>query len=236
MAKGPNPNPRKEDPKDVRAPQGTVDDAFTSRILLSVAWAQRNTQTLVLSLVAVVVLVVGSIWFFGQRAGTYAEAAIQLEQVQSVAATADAGEAVAELERYLARFGNTPYGIEARLVLGEIHLGEGNVEAAIEALRPVAPSFRDPLRLQATFLLAVAYESGERWSDAIGVYRDLADRAEMTFQRREAKEGLARAHLANGDTASAADAYRALVAEFSAEEDATARGYFEMRLHELGRR
>lgn len=235
MVKGPNPNPRPEGPKEAGAPKGTVDDAFTSRILLGIAWAQRNTQTLVVGVVAVILLVVGSIWFFGQRAGTFAEAAIQLEQVQQVAAVAEPGEAVAEIERYLARFGDTPYGVEARLVLGEIHLNEGNVASAIEALRPVAPSFRDPLRLQATFLLAVAYEQGERWTEALAVYRDLADRAEMGFQRREAREGMARAHLGLGDEAAAAEAFRSILASLD-EDQVAARNYYEMRLQEILRR
>jgi predicted negative regulator of RcsB-dependent stress response len=231
MANGSPPSSR---PSGTGAPKGTVDDAFTSRILLFIAWAQRNTQTLIIAVVAVVVLVVGSIWFFGQRAGTYAEAALQLEQVQQAAVAAAPEEAVAEIERYLARYGSTPYGIEARLVLAEIHLDQGDVAAAIEALRPVAPGYRDPLRLQATFLLAVAYEQAEQWSDAVRVYGELAERAEMTFQRQEATEGLGRAHLAAGDTAAAITAFRRLAGEF--EEGDPVRGYFEMRLHELGAR
>jgi predicted negative regulator of RcsB-dependent stress response len=229
MAKGSSPTPRPDDPV---APKGTHDDAFTTRVLIFVAWAQRNPSKLLGSIAAVVLLVVGPLWFFGQRAGTFEEAALQLEQVQQVAAISPPEEAVAELERYLARYGNTPYGIEARLVLGELHLEEGRPEEAIRALREVAPSTRDPLRVQATFLLAAAYEQAERWSEAADAYRELARRAEMTFQRREATDGLARVKLAEGDTAAAIEAIRALIAEF--EEEDPVRGYFEMRLHELG--
>jgi predicted negative regulator of RcsB-dependent stress response len=209
-----------------------MDDGFTARVLIFTAWAQRNPQTLLGIVVAVVVVVVGSIWFVGQRAGTYEEAAIQLEQVQQVAIISPPDEAVAEIERYLARYGNTPYGVEARLVLAELHLGEGNPADAIDTLQEVAPSFSDPLRLQATFLLAVSYEQAERWSDAASVYGDLSRRAEMNFQRREAAEGLARAHLAQGDTTAAREAFRNLSSEF--EEGDPIRGYFEMRLRELG--
>jgi predicted negative regulator of RcsB-dependent stress response len=226
MAKGSSPTPRPG------SSASTTDDPFTSRILIFVAWAQRNPQTLLGGVIAVVVLVVGSIWFFGQRAGTYEEAALQLEQVQQVATISPPDEAVAEIERYLARFGGTPYGVEARLALAELHLEQGNPVAAIEALEEVAPSFRDPLRLQATFLLAVSFEEAERWGDAAALYQELAERSEMTFQRREATEGLARAHLAQGDTTAARDAFRQLASEF--EEGDPARGYFEMRLHELG--
>ncbi len=229
MAKGSSPTPR---PGDSGAPKGTVDDGFTARILILTAYVQRNPQTVLGILVAIVVVAVGSIWFIGQRAGTYEEAALQLEQVQQVAVISPPEEAVAEIERYLSRYGNTPYGVEARLVLAELFLEEGQAADAIRTLEEVAPSFRDPLRLQATFLLAVAYEQAERWSEAAVVYRDLAQRAEMTFQRREAAEGLARAHLAQGDTAAARDAFRSLAAEF--EEGDPIRNYFEMRVQELG--
>jgi len=228
MAKGSNST---SGPGVPVAPEGAADDAFATRVLLFVAWAQKNTQTLVIAAVAVAALVGGSIWFIAQRSGTLAQASTQFEQVQQVAASAAPEEAVAEVERFLTTFGKTPYGLEARLLLGEIHLENGNVDGAIEALTPVAPSFGDPLRVQATFLLAVAYEQGERWDQAATLYRDLSRRAEMSFQKREATEGLSRALIAQGDVPGAVAALDLLIAEY--EEGAPARGYFEMRRQEL---
>jgi predicted negative regulator of RcsB-dependent stress response len=199
-----------------------------------VAWAQRNPQTLIGSVAAVVLVVVGILWFTGQRSGRLTEAATQLEQVQLVVAQAPAEEAIAELERYLASFGRTPYGLEARLLLGEQFLEADDPQGAIAALSVVAPSFGDPLRVQATGLLAVAHEQAEDWASAIRIYQDLQDRAEMSFQRQEATEGLARAHLALGDTASAISAYQRLLAAL--DEGDLARAFVEMRLAELGHR
>ncbi|TVP54362.1 MAG: hypothetical protein EA351_13365 [Gemmatimonadales bacterium] len=214
-------------------PQGTADDAFSARVLEFVAWARQNTQMAIIGVVAIVLLIGGTIYFLTQRSQQYEQAATELEMVQQVAAMSPTPEAVAEIEGYLVRFGGTPYGIEARLLLAEILLEDGNPEAAIETLLETAPSFRNSLRLQATFLLAVAYEDAERWDDAAEVYSALKERGEFTFQRREAGEGLARVLLAQGDTTGATDAFRALLDIEPA--DSPLRDYFEMRLAELTR-
>jgi predicted negative regulator of RcsB-dependent stress response len=234
MAQGTPPSSGPEAPQRGGGSSSTSDDAFTTRVLLFVAWAQRNPQTLIGSVIGIVLVVVGVLWFTGQRSGQLAAAAAQLEQVQQTVAFAPAEEAIAELERYLVSFGRTPYGLEARLLLGERFLEAGDPQGAIEALKVVAPSFGDPLRTQATVLLAVAYEQAEDWASAIRTYQDLKDRAEMTFQRQEATEGLARAQLALGDTAAAIAAYQALLD--SLDEGDLSRSYLEMRLAELGYR
>lgn len=216
-----------------RRPQGTADDAFTARTLEFVAWVRNNTQTAIIGLIAIVLLVGGTIYFLTQRSVQYEQAAAQLEVVQGTVATSPTPEAIAEIESYLARFGGTPYGLEARLLLAEIHLEEGNPDRAIDTLLEAAPSYRTSLGLQATFLLAIAYEDAERWEEAEEVYEALKERGEYTFQRREAGEGLARVLLAQGDSVGAKDAFRALIAQEEAESPYIQ--YFEMRLAELTR-
>lgn len=212
-------------------PQGTADDAFSARVLEFVAWTRRNSQVAIIGGIAIVLLIGGTIYYLNQRSQQFGEAATQLEMVQQVAMTSPVPEAVSELESYLVRFGGTPYGIEARLLLAELHLDDENPEAAIEALLETAPSYGNSLELQATSLLAAAYEEAERWDDAEQIYLELMERGEFTFQRREAGEGLARVLLAQGDSAAAAEAFRDLIA--LEEPDSPLRTYFEMRLAEL---
>lgn len=212
--------------------RGTADDAFTARILEFTAWARQNTQLLVVGIVVVVIGVVGTIYYLNQRSTQLERAAIELEVVHQAAAVQPAEEARAQLRAFLARYGGTPYGVEARLLLAELLLDDGRGEEAIQVLHEVAPSYRDPLRIQATFLLAVAYEEEERWGDAATVYRELRNRGEFSFQRREAAEGLARSLVAEGDTTGAASVLERLLAD-DVDEDDPARGYYEMRLAEL---
>jgi predicted negative regulator of RcsB-dependent stress response len=213
-------------------PRGTADDEFTARILQFVAWARDRTEVLIAAVVVAVLLVGGGLYYWNQRAEQRQRASIELQAIQQTLPFTEPQEAEGELRQFLARYGGTPLANEARLVLAELLLQEGDPEGAVEVLSEAAPSFRDPLRLQATILLAVALEQAEEWERAAEVYEALAQRAEFAFQRQEASEGLARSYLSLGDTAAAADAYRRLLAELDPDEE-TERGYYEMRLAEL---
>ena len=222
---------RRPPPSESSTPRGTADDAFTARILEFVAWARHRAQVVVVASVLVVVLVVGGIVWYQQRSERLDQAAQELEMVQQAAVFMEPAEAQAQIHEYLERFDGTPYAIEARLILAELYLEEGDPGEAIQVLQAVAPGFRSPLAVQATFLLAVAFEEAEAWSDAADTYQELQNRAQFTFQQREATEGLARVHLAISDRPAAILAYETLLAEL--DEDHPQRARYEMRLAEL---
>jgi predicted negative regulator of RcsB-dependent stress response len=222
--KGPAPGER-------RTPPGTADDAFAVRVLEFTAWARDRTHVLVIVAAAAVLLVVGVIFWFGQRQQQVEQAAQELEQIQSAVFFEEAAQARAQLRTFLDRFGGTAYGVEARLLLAELLLADQDAEEAIRVLEAVAPSDRNPLRLQASILLGVAYEQAERWDDAEDLYRWLRGNAEFSFQRRSAGERLAQVLLVTGDSAGARDVLSEIVDEL--EEGDPDRSYFEMRLAEL---
>lgn len=213
-------------------PQGTADDALTARILHFVGWARNRTEVLVALAVLVVLIAGGGLWYWNQRSAQLEEASSELQEIQQTLGFAEPDAAAGELRTFLGRHGGTPYGIEARLALAELLLDQGNPQEAISVLGEVAPSFRDPLRIQATELLAVALEQAEDWDGAVDVYEQLADRAELRFQRRDAARGLARSHLALEDTAAAVAAFERAISELDEDDDDT-RNYFQMRLAEL---
>ncbi len=196
------------------------------------AWARNRTEVLIAAIVVAVLLVGGTVYYFQQRSAQLDRAAAEIQEIQQTLAFTEAGEATNRLREFLAQFGGTPYGIEARLALAEILLDEGDSEEAVAVLSEVAPSFRNPLRVQATELLAVAHEAAEDWEAAAEVHSQILERAELRFQRRDAAQGLARSYLALGDTSAAVDAYRRTISELD-EDDDESRNYFEMRLAEL---
>jgi predicted negative regulator of RcsB-dependent stress response len=218
-------------PQERRTPPGTPDDAFTARVLEFTAWAQERTHVLVIGVVAVVLLVVGFIFWMDQRSQRLERAAIELEQVQQAAFFEEAGAARAQLRTYLDRFGGTPYAVEARLLLAELLLEDGAPDEAARVLEEVAPSHRNPLRIQATILLGVAYEQAERWDEAADVYDGLRRNADFSFQRRDAAERLAQVRAIQGDTAAAVEVLEAVLDGL--EEDDPQHGYFQMRIIEL---
>ncbi|TVR63884.1 MAG: hypothetical protein EA422_08545 [Gemmatimonadales bacterium] len=214
------------------SPKGTADDAFTAGILRFVVWARNRTEVLIGAVVVVVLVIGGAFFFMGQRSAQFEEASLELQTIQQTVFFSEPDEAARQLRDYLSRHGGTPFGIEARLTLAEILLDNGDPDEAVAVLSEVAPSFRDPLRVQATALLAVAKEAAEDWQGAADVYRQLADRAELRFQRRDAAEGLARSHLALNDTTAAIQAFQRAMDQLD-EDDEVTRNLYQMRLAEL---
>jgi predicted negative regulator of RcsB-dependent stress response len=181
--------------------------------------------------VVAVLGVVAAVYTVGQRSTRLDRAAAELETVQFAAMVQEPAAASAEVRAYIDRFSGTPYAIEAYLILGQLHLENGEPASAIAALEEIVPGYRSPLEVQATFLLATALEEAERWEDAASLYRQLLDRVELGFQRREAAEGLARAHLARGDRPAAIEAYRSILSMLAGTDPERAR--YERRLAEL---
>lgn len=214
-----------------QTPKGTADDAFAARVLEFWAWSRTRTELLVAMIVVVLVLVAGTVYYVNHRATQREAAAAQLENLQQASSFEDPVSVIGDFRNFLNRYGGTPYAAEGRLVLAELLLSEDRVGEAIEALEPIAPSFGDPLGLQATILLASALEEAEEWDRAAEVYESLSHDASFSHQRREATEGLARVRLAQGDSAAARAAYRRLLEE--ADLSTEARSYVEMRLAEI---
>jgi len=226
MAKGRQPPPRRG------TTFGSEEDALSAGLLRLILWARDRTQLLIGVGVALVVLAGVGFFYFGQRSDRMSQAAAELDTLQQVLPFAPMEEWSRQFDEYLTKHAGTPFEAEARLVYGEMLLQEGRAEDALGVLRSVAPGYRTPLEVQSTFLLAVAQEQLENWNEAARIYGELETRAQFTFQRREATEGLARVALAQGDTAAAVSAFQRLVA--GAGDDGVMRSMYEMRLAELG--
>jgi hypothetical protein len=216
-----------------RAPQSVFgDEALVARLIELWEWVQARSQLVIGGAVVLVLVAVGAVYYVVQRGNQLDQAAQELESLQQTIGFEDPATAVASLDGFLARHGDTSYGVEARMVLARVHLvGNEDPAAAIAALEPVAPDYGGGIRTDATFLYASALEQAGRWDEAAAIYEELRARSDYAFQRNDAAEGLARSRLAQGDTATAVAAYEALLEELD-EDDPTRMGY-EMRVAEL---
>lgn len=216
-----------------RRPSGSAadEDAFVAGALEISSWAERNRTTLVALVVVVVLLVVGGLYWRSARAAEMAAAVGELEGIAQVMEFGDVTTARGNLERFLERHGGTRYALEARLLLGQIHVQQGNPGLAEEVLAPAARSTDDPVGLQAAFLMAVALENQERWADAEALYLDIARGDALDFQVRDALGDAARLRAQEGNNQGAAQLYRELLDLL--EDGDPARGIFEMRLAEV---
>lgn len=210
---------------------GEPDDVFVANVLHAGKWAERNQQIITVALVIVAIAIAGLLYYRSYRRSLGDQAAQQLEMIYQTVAMADVEGARTELGTFIERFGGTPYGAEARLLLGDLYLRDGSPQQALAVLRPLGESPREPIELQAAMLLAAAYEQDNQPEEAERTYLAVADRSELDFEVREAVAGAARIRAARGDVDGAMQLYqRALDA---LEENDPNRGLFEMRIEEL---
>lgn len=215
--------------------ESDAPDALTARLLTLWGWFTKNREVAITAGVLVVLAIAAGLYYYNYRQSLHMEAAAELERVQQVVGSQDVESARSELQTYIERFGDTPYAVEARLLLAELHLQEDAPTEAVNVLEPAADgAISDPLALQAAFLLATAYEEAEREEQAEELYLRIADAAELTFQRREALAGAARLRESEGDYAGAADLYRRILDTFDEEGDASAeQRIYQLRLAEM---
>jgi predicted negative regulator of RcsB-dependent stress response len=221
-------------PSSRRKPEEKKDaeDIFVEKILGTIDWARANSQVLVLVGIAAVILLSGAWYYRNYRVSVRQQAIAELEQVQQAVGFGDRETAKADLYRYLERFEDSPYAMEARLVLGQVLLEDNDVPAAIDVLAPAVQGLDDqPVGLQAASLLASAYEQGGQLDEAERLFVRIADVAEMGFQIREALAAAARIRAQNGDFEGAAELYRDALATL--EEGDPERPLWEMRLAEV---
>jgi predicted negative regulator of RcsB-dependent stress response len=230
MAPKPHPSSRRkqEEPKE-------AEDAFVEKILEISNWAKANSQILLLAGIVLVVIVAGTVYYNNYRASVQEQAVIQLENVRTSIGAGDREATKNEYYRYLDRFDGTVYGLEARLMLGQLLLEDDDFDRAIDVLAPAVREMdNQPIGIQAGFLMAAAYEESGRNEDAVRMLLRIANTTDLNFQVQEALGGAARLRASEGDFRGAAELYEEVLS--SLEEDDPLRAYWELRLAEASAR
>lgn len=217
----------------VKRPGGAApdDDAFVAGALEFSAWARQRRNTLIAIVVALVSAVTILLYVRSIRADNEARAVGELEGIAQLVESGDRMSARESLNQFLERYGSTRHATEARLLLGQLHVEEGDSQGAVGVLQPAAGSLNNPVGLQSALLLAVAYENLERWSDAERIYMDVSRSNALEFQVRDALADAARVRLEQGNREGALQLYRQILEKL--DSDDPARGIFEMRVAEL---
>jgi predicted negative regulator of RcsB-dependent stress response len=213
-----------------RLPQSKLDsdDALSIRAAELSAWARRNAR-MVIAVAAVALVVVGGlvVWKYqqGQQRAAAGERLLALSANPAVLTAAG----TRELETYIGQYGGTPEADEARLMLAQSLLDQGQPAKAIPHLNKVADG-SSRLASQAYMMLGATHaQAGDR-AAAIRAFEQAADKATMKYQKFEAMGQAAVQHEAGGNHKAAADIYRALLAD--SEKGSQQATIIEMRLTE----
>lgn len=210
--------------------KGTADDAFVARVFEASTWAEKNTQTLILLGIVLLVLGGGVFYWLSYRSNLTETAGVQLEQIRQMTQMGDPETARAELDQFIETFGGTPYAAEARLALAELHLQADRPEEAVAVLSESDVSLREPIGVQLAVLHGKALEAAGRLEEAEEAYLEVAERAELEFQRIEALADAARVRESTGDLDGAVALYERLLDEMEPGDGDY--GLYQMRLAE----
>lgn len=208
-----------------------AEDAFVATVYEASTWAQRNRLTVGVLIVVAVVAIVGLYSYMDYRTRLNEQAVVQLEQIQQTVSMGDGEQARADLSQFLSRFGGTPHAGEARLLLGEQYLRSDQPMEAVRVLDEAGISLRHPMGVQIETLKARAFEAAGDFGTAEEVYLEVANAAEMDFQRTGALGAAARLRETRGDWAGAAELYERILEGL--ERGDPQRGRFEMLLAEV---
>jgi predicted negative regulator of RcsB-dependent stress response len=215
-----------------RPPQGPdSEDVVLARALEFSQWARRHARVIVIVAVLAAVVVGGLVvWRWNEAARSERAAADFLALEPRVTAT-DPATGIADLQRFIQLHDGTTYADEARVLLGRLHLEQGQPTEAIAPLQEAARRIgRSPIGAQAGLLLGAAQEQAGDTPAAVETYLRVANDARSPFAQRQALEAASAAYEAAGNHAGAAGLYRQLIG--LTEEGSFERSVYEMRLAE----
>jgi predicted negative regulator of RcsB-dependent stress response len=210
------------------------EDAFLEKVLEITAWSRGHRQLLITSGILLAIAIASIAYYANYRVLVRNQAVNELEEIQQTLGLGDPESSIGRLSSFIARFGDSPYVLEARLVLGQIHLEAARSDEAITVLAPAVRDLTEPVGVQATFLLATAYEQAQRPEDAEDLYLRLGDATSLDFHFENAMGSAARIRAARGDYAGAAQLYQRILGTL--EEGDPVYGLYQMRLAEAEER
>ena len=138
--------------------------------------------------------------------------------------------AASELAKVVENYSGTNAAAEARLLLANVRLLQGQPQQAVAVMKDYAPGAGSAYRAQAYGLLAGAYENMGRFREAGEAYENASAAARLDFMKAQFLADAGRAWTVAGDTAKAVAAYQRILKEF---EKQPAAAEAKVRLGEL---
>jgi predicted negative regulator of RcsB-dependent stress response len=208
-----------------------TDDVFVEKTLEASIWARQHKRILTGLIAIAVIAVAAGVYYMNYSAQLQDRAAGRLTEIRQTVVSGNRPLAIRDLEAYLRTFGSTPSGKEARILLTQAYIEQGDAPKAIATAKPLADDLDEPLGPTAAFLTAAAYEVSNQKKNAENLYLRLGDDARMPFQRREALVAAARLRLDAGNIRGAEQLYEKLLGTLP--DTVPERQVYEMRLAEI---
>lgn len=201
-----------------------------------VKWIRANERAVAVVGVVIAVVAFGVWYAIAAKSRREAFAGRELSQARVSAEAGNLPLAASDLSRIVSSYGGTKAGEEAKLLLAEVRLQQGQAGLAVADLQAwVAGGPLPEFRSQAYELLGSALEQTGQQRSAGDAYKSAAgaaDAAGYKFLSAAMLLHAGRAYAAGGDTTAAISALEQVVRDFDAT---TAASEAKLRLAELGK-
>ena len=192
-----------------------------------IEWARTNSKAIsVGGIVVVAAAAIGLLW----RASADKKelrASEALAAATAVVSSGNAALAQSDLQALLRRYGGTTAGIQARMLLAQVHFGQGKVEDGLRELNAIdSPGLYAP---SVYALKGAGLEQSGKHAEAAAEYERAASAANTEVTKVGYQADAARAYLAAGN----ADAAKRIWQAIAADDTSPLAGEAKVRLGEL---
>lgn len=192
-------------------------------------WIQLHGRQIAIGAAIAAAAAVGG-WLYVRGEATKEQRAYEsLARASEAVAAQNWALAQSDLERVVTRYGKTPSGQQAALLLAEVLYNTGKVQQGIDQLQKVLPSADADVVPTIEAQIAAGYEQLGKFDDAAAHYRRASEASRFETQRDLHMADAARSLTAGGKTADA----KRIWTDLAAKEASAVSGEARVRLGEL---
>lgn len=191
-------------------------------------WVRAHTRQLGIGAIAVAAVVAGT-WVVTRSNATKAAGASRaLSEAQRSVASGNLPLAAADLQKLVQRYGSTRAGVQARLLLAQVHFQQGKVDDGLKLLDETGSA--GVLQASLHALRAAGLEQAGKPAEAAAEYVKASEKSELPSERESYKSDAARAYLAAGKKEEALKIWQAIADDQASPLNGEAR----LRVGEIG--
>lgn len=190
-------------------------------------WAQANTNKLAIG--GIVIAAAAAVWMFVRAANDKKElnGSRDLAAATMVFQSGNTALAQSDLQAVIRRYGATAAGTQARMLLAQVHFGQGKADEGLKELDAISKP--GPFAAAIEGLRAAGLEMAGKPAEAASAFERAAAAAKTATEKASFQSDAARAYVAAGN----ADAARRIWEAMAGDDSNPLAGEARVRLGEL---
>jgi predicted negative regulator of RcsB-dependent stress response len=199
------------------------------RVETLVEWLELHSRQLMFGSIGLLVIA-GGFWFFRHSNQKQAESAsVALGEAESALASGNLPLAQSSLEKLVQRYGSTPSGVHAHVLLAQVHYEKGEFQQGMKELDAVTSGKDAYTAASALNLQAAGLEQSGKLPEAAAAYQKAAARAPYKIDHDVYMANAARVLTTAGKT----DEAKKIWTELASDDQSPAAAEARVRLGEL---